>query len=90
MAKKGKVVPVPHGKQGLNLEAVVHNLDALSALVGAFLAAIVKKNPDLKDEMIAILNEMLLAEGFSPTNRESIATALGMVKDLITKDEFAH
>jgi hypothetical protein len=49
---------VPHGKQGVTLENLAHNLDALSVLVSTFVAMTVRKHPELKSETIETLQDI--------------------------------
>jgi hypothetical protein len=49
---------VPHGKQGVRLENLAHNLDALSVLVSTFVAMTVRKHPELKSETIETLQDI--------------------------------
>lgn len=88
MAKK--VLLVPHGKQGVSLDAVAHNLSMYSAIISAFIAVMVRKDPDLKDEMLSVLREMRDTGGVPPEDRSALADAVSFVETLITRDQFAH
>jgi hypothetical protein len=85
MANERKALLVPHGKQGVTLENLAHNLDALSVFVSIFVALTVKKHPELKSEMIEALQEIYTQDGLSSENRQAIANALAMTEDLIAE-----
>lgn len=81
---------MPHGKQGKGIEVVRHNLDVVSALMSAFLAVMVRKHPDLKDEMTDVLQECMSMSGLSLEAREALSEALSVVGDLATDDQLIH
>jgi hypothetical protein len=88
MAKQRKVLLVPHGKQGVSLEIVAHNLSSFSAVISAFVAVMVRKDPDIKDEMLSVLKEMRDTDGLSTQDRSALQDAVKFVEMLITKSEY--
>jgi hypothetical protein len=90
MGKARKVLLVPHGKQGASHDAVVHNLALFSAVLSAFAAVMVRKYPDLKNEMLSVLMEMRDTPGVSTQDRAALSDAVEMVHALVTEDVLTH
>ena len=88
MATK-KVLLVPHGHGG-SLEDLSYHLSSYSAVLSAFIAVMVRKHPDLKDEVLSVLREMRDTDGVSQQDRSALADAVSIVEMLVTESKYTH